>query len=130
MDLRSYITVPFKEKGRSKNGWDCWGVAYVMYKEFLNINLPLYLDDYVSTSEKDVLGILIEGQLEAMWQEVEKPAPFDIVNIRLQGRPMHIGVYIGENRFIHALEKNGTVIERIDSIIWENRIVGYYRYVS
>jgi len=130
MDLRSYITVPFKEKGRSKNGWDCWGVAYVMYKEFLNINLPLYLDDYVSTSEKDVLGILIEGQLEAMWQEVEKPAPFDIVNIRLQGRPMHIGVYIGSGRFIHALEKNGTVIERIDSIIWENRIVGYYRYVS
>lgn len=130
MDLKSYITVPFLEKGRSKAGWDCWGVAYVMYKEFLNIDLPLYLDNYTSTEQKDVLGVLIEGQLEKMWMETKVPQPLDIISIRLRNRPMHVGVYIGKGRFIHALENTGTAIERTDSITWKNRILGYYRYAG
>jgi len=130
INLKEYSRVPFLEKGRSKKGWDCWGLAYVLYKEALNINLPLYLEDYTSTGQKDVIGTLITDQLAVMWEEVKAPNEFDIVNIRLRGRPMHIGVYLGKNRFIHALENSGTVIERVDSIMWQNRIEGFFKYVG
>jgi cell wall-associated NlpC family hydrolase len=129
MNLNKYIQVPFLEKGRSKEGWDCWGLAFVIYKDVLGIHLPLYIEDYVSTGQKDLLGNLITEE-KRKWQQVDQPQKFDLMIIRLRGRPMHIGLYLGGGKFIQALEKSGTVIERVDSIAWKNRILGYYRYVS
>lgn len=130
MDLKRYMQVPFAEKGRDVSGWDCWGVAVVLYKDFLDIDLPLYVEDYVSTRQKDVLGTLITDQLRQMWTPVLDPDVFDIISIRLRNRPMHIGVYLGKRKFIHALGDVGTVIERTNSIAWQNRIMGYYRYAA
>ena len=39
-----YISIPFADHGRSKNGCDCWGLATVAYKEKFKVDLPLLLD--------------------------------------------------------------------------------------
>lgn len=130
IDVAKYIKTPFKEKGRSIEGWDCWGPAYVIYKEHLGIFLPMYLDDYESTEDKEELALLIESE-KIQWGKVEgKPKPYDLLSIRLRGKPMHVGLYIGEGRFIHALEGIGTAIERVADITWNKRIIGYYRYAA
>jgi cell wall-associated NlpC family hydrolase len=38
----------------------------------------------------------------------------------------HVGVYIGNNQFIHSTEKKGVCIESLSSILWKNRIDGFY----
>ena len=40
----------------------------------------------------------------------------------------HLGVYLGAGRFIHSVEKVGSMIVRIDHPIWKNRIAGFYRW--
>ncbi len=40
------MAVPFKEKGRDYEGVDCYGIAYLGFKEVFNIQLPTYTDDY------------------------------------------------------------------------------------
>ncbi len=127
LNVEKYIDVPFVEKGRRMSGCDCWGLVYLIYRDLLKIELPLYLAYYQNTADEKTLGLLIDHEKLA-WEEVLFSSPGDVVVLRLKGQPMHVGVYIGNGRFIHCLEGSGTVIEKIKSITWRNRIVGYYRY--
>lgn len=127
MDVSEYCDVPFLEKGRSLGGWDCWGPAYVIYKDRLNIQLPLYADQYENTEDEKELGRLI-GKEKLLWQEVDVPQLYDLINFRLKGQPMHVGVYIGNGKFIHCMENVGTTVEKLKSSTWRDRIIGFYRY--
>ncbi|WPM32783.1 C40 family peptidase [Hydrogenobacter sp. T-2] len=37
--------------------------------------------------------------------------------------PSHVGIYIGNGRFVHASEKNGITINRIDEPYWSRRFL-------
>lgn len=40
----------------------------------------------------------------------------------------HLGVYIGENKFIHILEDIGVLTTRIDDRFFRRKIKGFYRW--
>jgi cell wall-associated NlpC family hydrolase len=40
----------------------------------------------------------------------------------------HLGVYIGEGKFIHIMQKTGVVVTRIDHAFFKRKIRGYYRW--
>ena len=126
LDVSRYSNIPFSEKGRDYSGCDCWGIPYLIYRDMLGIELPLYSESYQNTEDEKELGRLT-GEEKADWCEVETPLPFDIVLIRLKGQPMHVGVVIGGGRFIHCMQDTNTSIERLNSPMWRDRIVGYYR---
>ncbi|MBU1567723.1 MAG: C40 family peptidase [Proteobacteria bacterium] len=127
LSVSNYATIPFVEKGRSEQGCDCWGLIYLIYRDLLDIELPLYVEEYQNTTDEKVLSAAIAAR-PVNWKETTRPRPGDAILMRLKGQPMHVGVYIGNGRFIHCLHGSGTVIEKIKSITWRNRIVGYYRY--
>ncbi|MFA7287330.1 MAG: NlpC/P60 family protein [Melioribacteraceae bacterium] len=127
IDVSEYCDVPFLEKGRSIEGWDCWGPAYIIYKNRLGIELPLYTDRYKNTEDEKELGRLI-GKEKLMWEEVDNPEPYDLVNLRLKNQPMHVGVCIGNGKFLHCMENVGTTVEKLKSLTWRDRIIGFYRY--
>jgi cell wall-associated NlpC family hydrolase len=62
------------------------------------------------------------------WLGVKTPQKFDAILIRLKGQPMHCGVYLDNDLFIHCLKGSNVTIESINSAMWKNRILGYYRY--
>lgn len=127
MNLDRYTRIPFKEKGRDYSGCDCWGIPYLIYRDLLHIELPLYVDSYQNTADVREISRLMDKE-RVTWVQVDKPEPYDIVNIRLRNRPLHCGVCIGEGRFIHCLDGTNTTVERLDALAWRHRIVGYYRY--
>lgn len=127
MDVSRYAAIPFAEKGRDMTGCDCWGIVYLVYRDLLGIELPLYTEKYQNTEDEKVLAAAINGE-KVKWEEVETPEAGNVVLMRLKGQPMHVGVFIGGGMFIHCLSGSGTVIERVNSITWRNRIVGYYRF--
>jgi cell wall-associated NlpC family hydrolase len=127
LDVSRYANIPFVEKGRGFTGCDCWGIPYLIYRDFLRIELPLYLEEYQNTEDEKELGRLTEQEKTA-WIEVKEPNPYDIVLMRLKGQPMHVGVAIGNGKFIHCMRDVGTTIERLSSPMWRDRIVGYYFY--
>ena len=126
LDVKKYAHVPFEPKGRTTGGWDCWGLVYCLYRDH-GVTLPLYCEQYANTEDAKELGRLI-GQEKAKWLEVKQPQPWDVVVTRLKGEPMHCGLYIGNGKMLHCMSGVGTTVERLDSITWRHRIVGYYRY--
>lgn len=76
--------------GANGNGaYDCSSFVQYVYKKSLSINLPRVSNDQANTGQKVSMKQLKAGDLVA----------FDTLN---KGRISHIGIYIGNNEFIHA----------------------------
>jgi cell wall-associated NlpC family hydrolase len=62
------------------------------------------------------------------WKRVDRPQPNDLVVFNKFGRPNHVGVCLGRDRFLHSAEGQLSGIERLSSPLWHARIEGYYRW--
>jgi len=97
----SLIDVGYVFGGRNPEaGVDCSGLVTLVYESAADIKLPHNA-----------------AQIAQIAQPVERDAlrPGDLVFFNTLGAPFsHVGVYIGDNRFIHAPRSNSTV--RIDSL--------------
>lgn len=134
--FRKYIGIPYKTYGRDLKGVDCYGLILLIYKEHLGIELPdpntykswaeshEYLNAFYSESENVV------SWYHKLWTPIEGvPHPYDVVLIRLFEElepPSHIGLYIGDGKFIHSMENLPATIHRLD--YWKKGIYGIYRY--
>lgn len=123
-----YIGVKFTEKGRDRNGVDCWGLVCLIYKELKGIELPSRADTYSSTKDKETIAALIEKWHDDFWVEVKEPEMFDVLVLKIAGVPFHVGIYLHDKKFIHCANGVGTVVERLDSLRWKNNLIGAYRW--
>lgn len=128
--IRRAIEVPFADKGRSWEAWDCYGMLRLFHHEVLGIDLPSYVADYSDAGgtpeARETLRRLITHHLPK-WSSVESPEPGDGVLLNIGGRPIHVGLAIGNGLMLHTERKIGTVIERMSSPMWARRIEGFYR---
>ena len=123
--------VPFVPQGRSRDGLDCWGVVWLAYNEVRGIDLPSYADEYKTEDIRNFphLEELINKYLPE-WEETTNPTEGDVVLMRLRGRPIHVGLVIGDGMMLHIEEGIELCIERYGNAFWRNRIIGFYRYRS
>jgi hypothetical protein len=128
MDYNKYIGLPYKDNGRDASGVDCWGLARLFYEQELSIELPSYTELYSGAHDPQV-SQSIENYKDA-WQVAEYGAPGDLCLFNIYGEPAHVGVYIGDRRFLHAREGRDSVIESLDSAQWSKRFVGFYKYTT
>lgn len=125
--LKRAIGVPFKEKGRDPDGWDCWGLVCCFYKTVFGIEIPSYEDDYLSAMDvKTVIRLFREGVKEWTKFDLSFEKFGDVAIIR----PNHAGVVITSGRMLHCRAGIETCIERYDNSIWNKRIMGFYRHVK
>ena len=105
------IRVPFVEKGRTYEGWDCWGLIRCAYKDVYNVNLPSYVGEYENTSEQRLLANIIAKQKAGdAWRQIGIK-PGCIAVIYNMGQPTHMGLVISNYDIIHTQENIGTVIQ-------------------
>lgn len=123
-----YIGINYKEKGRDKDGLDCWGLVRLIYKEQYQIDLPSFTENYESDEKQKMEQLLAFGK--EGWEKVDTPTIGDVVLLRILGLNVHVGVIVSPNQFIHVREATNTTIERFDTGIWKHRIEGFYRYVE
>lgn len=127
MDVNEYIDIPFKNKGRTKDGADCWGLVRIVLHEQFGVQLPDLLDGYNSAFNSDAVSGLIEiqkGVIAATKQE--RPENGDIALIAIGGIVCHVGVYI-DGMILHIERGKDAILERIDSLDKRAKIKGYYR---
>ncbi|HHV17249.1 MAG TPA: peptidoglycan endopeptidase [Thermoanaerobacterales bacterium] len=110
----TFIGTPYKSAGSSQEGFDCSGFTSYVYKQY-NINLPRVAKDQynfgkaVSTSEAK---------------------PGDLVAFSYNGNIHHVGIYMGNDEFIHSSSTEGIVITKTSDTYWGPRLVGYSRVIQ
>ncbi|MBY0262755.1 MAG: C40 family peptidase, partial [Phycisphaerales bacterium] len=107
-------------------GLDCWGLVRLVYAERFGIKLPAFADDYDDTNDgQAIAGIYAVERTE--WVERPGPAPGDVVMFRIIGIPLHVGVVIDAQTFLHTMARRETCVERLTSPAWSARVLAYYR---
>ena len=125
-EILSLVGAPFVDGGRGPESFDCWGLVREVYRR-CGIDLP----EYAGIGCYDVMNVTAEMERNRpFWEECQPPdLPVPSVIALRVSAPMvnHVGIYIGDGKFLHTREKAGAVIEKIDSPIWRHRIEGFYR---
>ena len=114
----SLVGTPYRWGGNSPDGgFDCSGLVNYVYRDMLDLRLP-------RTSRQ-----LAEWQGPKI--APERLAAADLVFFGEGGQVSHVGIYVGEGRFVHAPNSGGTVrLDRLDGAWWRDHYTGARRVVS
>ena len=104
------IRTPFKEKGRSYEGIDCWGLIYLGYRDVLGKEIPNYVNCYKNISDYKVIVKIFNMEKIKYWIEVDRQIGA-VASIIRRGAPIHCGIAITKREILHCDYGVGTVIE-------------------
>lgn len=109
--VNDYVGVPYVRNGRTRAGWDCWGVVLAVYRDRLGLELPDW--QYQVPFEREQFLDSIEGAIGAEAERVEvieAPEQWALGLVHYAARPHHVGVVVG-NSVLHAQPYCGTVCD-------------------
>ncbi len=111
------LGIDYRWGGRSPtSGFDCSGLVSHVYRDAFGLEIPAH------TTAQSRLGIPVDlAQIETG----------DLVFYNTLGQPnTHVGIYIGDERFIHAPRTGAAVrIENMRNRYWTSRFSGARRIV-
>ncbi|MCG7201239.1 NlpC/P60 family protein [Marinobacter pelagius] len=108
-----YRGTPYEYGGTSAQGFDCSGFIITAYREGLGQQLP-----------RTTAQMLRHGR-EVPPDQVK---PGDLVFFRIGGKERHAGIYMGDNRFIHASTSIGVTLSELNGYYWADRFTEARRF--
>lgn len=100
-----YTGIPYKKGGQDADGIDCSNLVRSLFRDYSGKRLP--------TSTRGLYRLPIEVPRDQLQVG-------DLVFFSFGGRtPSHVGVFVGEGRFVHASESRG--------VIYSSMEIPYYR---
>lgn len=109
--------------GLPYSSFDCYDIVKIFYDLVFDIELSGY--SYDNPLDKDNMEFLIASQ-KSKFNQVSKPEFGDIILLKVQGVPCHLGIYLWKTKFIHTTVETGSIID--DTHYWKNKIEGFYRH--
>jgi len=105
--LNSWLGTRYKYAGNTKYGVDCSGFTQEIFKAIYNINLPRTSRDQFKVSNKIDKSELQEG---------------DLLFFKTKGKFIsHVGIYLQNNKFIHASVSNGVIVSDLNSPYYSSK---------
>jgi lipoprotein Spr len=108
--IDEWYGTPYQYGGKTKNGVDCSDFASVLYKE--------------------VFGREINGSASSIYNQCEhiskeELAEGDFVFFKIDSKDIsHIGIYLQNNKFVHASVKKGIMIDDLDEDYYKKYFIG------
>lgn len=97
--------VRYQRGGLSQRGIDCSGFVHLTFKSKFGMHLPR------TAIMQSVAGREIgKSDLKAG----------DLVFFKTGLASKHVGIYLEKNKFLHASEKKGVTISRLDHVYWQS----------
>ena len=117
MQAMNFLGVPYRRGGNSaEEGLDCSGFTRLVFENSIGLVLPRRADQQAKTAG-----------LQSVKREELKPG--DLVFFNTMRRAFsHVGIYVGEGKFIHAPRTGGEVrVEDMRAAYWAKRFNGARR---
>jgi cell wall-associated NlpC family hydrolase len=110
----SYLGTRYKSGGMSRSGVDCSGFVCLVFKALNEARLPR------SSGKQWKLGRLVSPREARLG---------DFVFFRggLFGMVNHVGIYMGDNSFIHASTSSGVIYSTLDDQYYKKHFAGIRR---
>lgn len=102
------LGVPYRYGGSSPRGFDCSGLVHYAYRR---------------------VGRAVPRTTGELWAraapiDMRKVAPGDLLFFRFDGKMSHVGLYVGNGRFVHAPSSGRVVtVESLESGIYADALV-------
>jgi hypothetical protein len=98
--VSGWLGTPYKYGGNTKEGTDCSGMVLSVFNEVYNIKM------YRSSADQ------LKNVKEINKSELKAG---DLIFFKIDNHNVsHVGIYLGENKFIHASTKKGVVVNSLD----------------
>jgi LysM repeat protein len=110
---KSVIGTPYAWGGSTLSGFDCSGFIH-----------------YVANQSGKSIGRYSAAGYYSRTYYVDQPQPGDLVFFENTYKPgiSHLGIYLGDNQFIHADEKKGITISNLTSPYYTEHFDGFKRF--
>jgi lipoprotein Spr len=110
----TYLGIRYKNGGTGKKGVDCSGFVFLVYQELTGAAIPR------SSSKLWKMGDDVSNA---------DARPGDLVFFRggFFNGINHVGIYMGNNTFIHASAKSGVMYDTLDEAYYKKRFAGIRR---
>ena len=103
--IYEWLGTPYKYSGDCKEGIDCSGFVCMLYKKSFDITLAQRAADIFKEVKPLKKSALKEG---------------DLVFFKIKQKKIsHVGVYVGNNKFVHASVQNGVIISDLDEAYYK-----------
>ena len=117
MQAMNFLGVPYRRGGNSaEQGFDCSGFTRHVFENSIGLMLPRRADQQAQTAG-----------LKSVRREELKPGDLVFFNT-MRKAFSHVGIYVGEGKFIHAPRTGGEVrVEDMRQAYWSKRFNGARR---
>ena len=115
VDAMGFLGVPYKRGGNTvETGFDCSGFVRAMYEQSIGLILPRRAEQQAAATQN-----IDRSELK----------PGDLVFFNTMRRTFsHVGIYVGEGRFIHSPKPGAEVrVENMSVSYWAKRFDGARR---
>jgi len=103
---RSWKGVKYRLGGSSKRGVDCSAFTQITFKDQFNKKIPR------TTAKQVKLGRFV------LKRNLRKG---DLIFFKTGRNVRHVGVYMGNRKFLHASTSKGVIISSIDNVYWKSK---------
>jgi cell wall-associated NlpC family hydrolase len=103
-EFRYWQGTPYRLSGNSKKGIDCSAFVQNVYTNSFNVQLP-------RTTEKQAQ--------QGYFVDKNKLQLADLVFFKTGFNIRHVGIYIGNNEFIHASKSKGVITSSLNNVYWK-----------
>ncbi|WP_128700853.1 C40 family peptidase [Candidatus Velamenicoccus archaeovorus] len=124
--IGKYLGLPYRHRGRSLEGLDCWGFLKLVYAD-----LGVRLFDIEDLEYSKIWGAQGKDYFKEHyfhdWVSVKTPEMLDgVLFVNSRKIANHAGIILSNGRFIHCA-RPGVIISRINDPSWQTKIEGFYR---
>lgn len=109
-DLQKYFKnwrgVRYRYGGVTTKGVDCSGLILRAYKDLYDVDLPR------TVAEQARKGTRIQKKYLR---------PGDLIFFKTGRYSRHVGIYVGENKFIHASRSKGVIQSNLNNVYWRTK---------
>jgi len=107
--IEEWMDTPYRLGGNSKDGIDCSGFSGTLMSSVYASRLPRTARDQYAATERVGRDELVEG---------------DLVFFNTRGGVSHVGVYLGNDYFVHSSTRNGVIISSLNDEYYSRHYVG------